>query len=131
MKQSAAKLESERPRVLVAEEDPRFRRIVRLGLEREGLEAIEAASVAECQARLREGRVGVMIISSRLPDFDAQRLSAWLRCQFPTRAVPIIILSFDPEDRLLTQPLQLADFRRKPLDPAELASQVTRLMPTA
>ncbi len=118
-------------KVLVAEEDPRFRRIVRLNLEREGLQAVEAASVAECQIRLREGGVGVVIISSKLPGFDAQQFSRWLRFEFPHKAVPVVILSFEPEDRLLTRPLRLADFRRKPFDPGELVSQVANLMQTA
>lgn len=118
-------------KVLVAEEDARLRRIVRLNLQQEGLEAVEASSIRECQARLHEGGVGAMIISSHLPGFDAQSLSAWLRSESPGRAMPVVILSFDAEDRLLTLPLRLAAFRQKPFDPGDLVSQVEGLMRTA
>ena len=106
-------------KVLVAEEDARLRRIVRLNLQQEGLEVVEASSIRECQARLHEG------------GFDAQSLSAWLRSESPGRAMPVVILSFDAEDRLLTLPLRLAVFRQKPFDPGDLVSQVEGLMRTA
>lgn len=119
------------PTVLVAEEDARLRRIVCLNMAREGFRTVAVPSIAECQNRLREGGVGVVIISSHLPGFDVRQFSAWLRAESPHRAVPVIIVSFEPEDRLLTLPLRLASFRRKPFDPTELVMQVAGLMETA
>lgn len=118
-------------KVLVAEEDARLRRIVRLNLEREGFESLEADSLSGCQSALLKGNVALVIISSQLPGFDAQGFSAWLRSQFPLNPIPVVILSFEPEDRLLTLPLRVATFRRKPFDPGELACQVTSLIQTA
>ncbi len=118
-------------KVLVAEEDARLRRIVRLNLEREGFDTLEAASLSECESALRTTSVGLVIISSQLPGFDAQRFSTWLRAQFPLSPLPVVILSFEAEDRLLTLPLRLAAFRRKPFDPDELVGQVSRLLQTA
>ncbi len=118
-------------KVLVAEEDARLRRIVCLNLEREGFATLEAASREACEAALCQGQVGLVIISSQLPGFDAHQFSAWLRAQSPLNPIPVVILSFEPEDRLLTLPLRLAAFRRKPFDPGELVGQVTRLMQTA
>ena len=114
--------------VLIAEEDPRLRRIIRLYLEREGFSAVEVCSMAECQALLRQSSVGLVIVSVQLPGFDAPRFSEWLRSEFPLKPVPVVLLSFEPEDRLLTQGLRLGAFRRKPFDPGELVSQATRLM---
>ncbi len=118
-------------KVMVAEEDARLRRIVRWNLEREGFESVGASSLAECESWLREGDVALVIISSQLPGFDAEQFSRWLRSQFPDRAVPVVILSFEPEDRLLTLPLRRAAFRRKPFDPGDLVTQVGRLMQPA
>lgn len=118
-------------KVLVAEEDARLRRIVRLNLEREGFETMDATSLAECESVLEQGQVRLVIISSQLPGFDAQQFSQWLRSRFPFTPIPVVILSFEPEDRLLTLPLRIAAFRRKPFDPGDLASQVARLMQTA
>lgn len=119
------------PAVVIAEEDPRLRRIIRLNLEREGIKAIEAASIADCQTYLHHGDVRLVIISAQFPGFDAAQFSEWLRSEFPNKAVPVIMLSFEPEDRLLTYPLRKAIFKRKPFDPADLVSQVSKLMMTA
>lgn len=119
------------PSVAIAEEDPRLRRILRLNLEREGFRAVEVSSAAACQAVLQQGDVGLVIISAQLPGFDALQFSEWLRSEFPLRAIPVVILSFEPEDRLLTLPLRSAAFKRKPFDPSELVGQVSKLMKTA
>jgi two-component system, OmpR family, response regulator ResD len=116
------------PRVLVAEENERLRRIVRVNLERESLEALEVSSMAECQQRLMQGGVGLVLISPQLPGFEIQAFSDWLRETFPTAPIPVVILSFEPEDRLLTIPLRWAAFQHKPFDPGQLAGQLTKLI---
>jgi DNA-binding response OmpR family regulator len=116
------------PRVLVAEEYGRLRRIVRVNLERERFEALEASSMADCQERLMQGGVGLILISPQLPGFEIGAFSDWLRETFPADPIPVIILSFEPEDRLLTIPLRSAAFQQKPFDPSQLADQLTELM---
>ncbi|MGE5618618.1 MAG: response regulator transcription factor [Sphingomonadaceae bacterium] len=118
-------------KVLVAEEDARLRRIVRLNLEREGFESLEATSLSECQAALQKHEIALVIVSSQLPGFDAGEFSAWLRSHFPSNPIPVVILSFEPEDRLLALRLRIATFWLKPFDPGELIGQVSRLLQTA
>ncbi|MGI5834986.1 MAG: response regulator [Chloroflexota bacterium] len=120
--------QSRNPAVAIAEEDPRLRRIIRLNLEREGIKAIEATSMADCQAYLHKGDAKLAIISAQLPGFDAAQFSRWLRSEFPNKPVPVVVLSFEPEDRLLTHPLRKAVFKQKPFDPADLVGQVSKLM---
>lgn len=115
-------------KVLIGEGDARLRRILRLNLERKGLETIEGSTLPECEARLQQGDVGLAIISSQLPGFDPQQFPTWLRSRFPQQALPVVILSFEAEDRLLAGRLRLATFKRKPFDPEELVDDVTRLM---
>jgi DNA-binding response OmpR family regulator len=119
------------PTVLIAEEDSRLRRIVRLNLERGGFSTTEAASLQECESALQKYPVGLVIVSSQLPDFDGPHFTQWLRSHFPHEPVPVVLVSFEPEDRLYTLPLRLATFRRKPFDPEELVDQVSRLLHTA
>lgn len=131
MEHFAAKAVQQPLKVVIAEEDARLRRIIRLNLERNGFQALEAASLKECQAHLRERLADLAIVSSHLPDFDALQFSQWLRSNFPLAPIPVLILSFEPEDRLLTLPLRVAAFRRKPFDPGELVAQVVRLLRSA
>ena len=72
--------------------------------EREGIKAI-MLSMADCQAYLHKGDAKLAIISAQLPGFDAAQFSRWLRSEFPNKPVPVV-LSFEPEDRLLTHPLR-------------------------
>lgn len=118
-------------KVLVAEEDARLRRIVCLNLERAGFAAVEAASLQECESALTGNDIGLVIISPQLPGFDGQQFSEWMREHFPQEPIPVVILSFEPEDRVLTSPLRAAAFRRKPFDPSDLVGQVGSLMRTA
>lgn len=124
-------LQGMKPRVLVAEENARLRRIVCLNLNRAGLKTAEVASLAACQVSLLGGDFGLVIISADLPGFEIERFSQWLRDAFPDSPVPVVILSFEPEHRLLTLPLRVAAFQQKPFDPGKLADELTSLMQTA
>src|SRR5947199_10416266 len=60
---------SDRPRVLVVDDNERARTLVRLGLELEGLEVIEAASLAESAHVLSDAFDG-FVLDRQLPDGD-------------------------------------------------------------
>ena len=64
---------SDRPRVLVVDDNERARTLVRLGLELEGLEVIEAASLTECTSVLGEPYDG-FVLDRQLPDGDGLSL---------------------------------------------------------
>jgi len=117
--------------VLIAEEDPRLRRILRMNLEREGFCAIEISSIADFEGWLRSGDVGLVIVSTQSLGFDVSKLSQWLHSDDPEKAVPAVIISFEPEDRALASSIGSAEFKLKPFDPSELVSQVNRLMKIA
>src|SRR3954464_14910780 len=62
-----------RPRVLVVDDNPRARTLVRLGLELEGLEVVEAGSVAEGR-KLLDSRFDGYVFDRQLPDGDGLSL---------------------------------------------------------
>src|SRR3954451_20695080 len=64
---------SDRPRVLVVDDNERARTLVRLGLELEGLEVVEAASLTECKTVLQEPYDG-FVLDRQLPDGDGLSL---------------------------------------------------------
>ena len=59
----------ERPHVLVVDDNPRARTLVRLGLELEGLDVTEAATLAEGRALLDKPFDG-FVLDRQLPDGD-------------------------------------------------------------
>lgn len=56
------------PRVLLVEDDPTIRRFVRLALEDEALQLLEARSLSEARAELRARPVDVLVTDLMLPD---------------------------------------------------------------
>ena len=69
---------SDRPRVLVVDDNERARTLVRLGLELEGLEVVEAASLAETNVMLTDAFDG-FVLDRQLPDGDGLSLLPRLR----------------------------------------------------
>jgi diguanylate cyclase (GGDEF)-like protein len=67
-------------RVLLVDGDPELRRLVRVALEMDGAEVLEAASVAEARAQLTAGeRVDRVVVEQELPDGDAGDLMPFVR----------------------------------------------------
>lgn len=81
---------SDRPRVLVVDDNERARTLVRLGLELEGLEVVEAASVEEGTEALAEAFDG-FVLDRQLPDGDGLSLLPALRRR--TAATRVVIYS--------------------------------------
>src|SRR5436305_12443659 len=67
-----------RPRVLVVDDNPRARTLVRLGLELEGLEVTEAGTLAEGRSLLDRSFDGY-VLDRQLPDGDGLSLLPHLR----------------------------------------------------
>src|SRR5436309_3887533 len=76
-----------RPRVLVVDDNPRARTLVRLGLELEGLEVVEAASIAEGR-KLLDSAFDGYVLDRQLPDGDGLTLVPDVR-----RGAPVVIYS--------------------------------------
>lgn len=76
------------PLVLVVEDDPGARRLLRMGLELEGVTPIEAGTVAEGRHGLRPDLHGV-VLDRELPDGDGLDLLAEIGATCPEAAIVI------------------------------------------
>src|SRR3954447_5493736 len=79
-----------RPRVLVVDDNERARTLVRLGLELEGLEVVEAASLAESNTVLTDS-FDVFVLARQLP--DGRGLSLLPRLRRRSDAARVVIYS--------------------------------------
>jgi diguanylate cyclase (GGDEF)-like protein len=79
-----------RPRVLIVDDNARARTLVRLGLELEGLEVVEAGSLAEGRSLLGADFDGY-VLDRQLPDGDGLTLVPHVRSQ--AGPAPVIIYS--------------------------------------
>jgi DNA-binding response OmpR family regulator len=77
--------------VVVADDDPAFRMLLRVNLELEGFEVVEAASAQEVKEALRAREVALVLLDVRLGEDDGILVAGDLRKEHP--ALPIALLT--------------------------------------
>ena len=80
-----------RERVLVVDDDPHFRVLVRAILEPEGFQILESESMENCLAQLRRHSVEAVILDMVMPGGDGIEAVRQMKRQFP--AVRILTVS--------------------------------------
>jgi DNA-binding NtrC family response regulator len=99
--------------ILVVDDEKNIRRTLRMVLEGEEHEVVEAASVAEARARLAQGRVELVILDVRLGDDNGLDLLPEV-----ARQTPVIVISGNATvgDAVRATREGAFDFLEKPLD---------------
>jgi len=119
-----------RPLVLVADDDADIVALVRLGLERAGMEV----------AAVGDGRAALLLAQARPPDaavldvmmprVDGLEVTRQLRATAATATIPILILSAAVQDAhvALARTAGADDHMAKPFSPRVLAQRVAALL---
>lgn len=119
----------ERPqRILVVDDDPAIRQLVRDKLDREGFEVWEAASGQEALAAVdRRGLPHLAIVDLNMPGMDGFEF-----CQAVQRFcdLPVILLTAIDEEETVIRGLEryAEDYVTKPFSPRELVARVRRVL---
>jgi DNA-binding response OmpR family regulator len=108
------------PLVLVVEDEPKIRDLVRRYLEREGFGVLTTGSGAEALELWRDGAADLLIVDLGLPDVSGGTVIREVRRH---SQVPIIVLTAQAaeEDRIRGLELGVDDYVTKPFSPRELA----------
>jgi two-component system KDP operon response regulator KdpE len=113
----------EGPLVLVVEDEPQMRRLLRMTLEANGMRCSEAANAQEAMSRLRNGSPDVLFVDLGLPDKNGIELirEARLNC-----AAPIIVLSARSQeaDKIAALDAGADDYVSKPFSAGELLARL-------
>jgi DNA-binding response OmpR family regulator len=113
--------------VLVVDDDPVARRLVRASLHHDGFRIIETED-AETAARMLESeRPDLLILDIELPGMSGFELLTRMSSQI---SLPVLVLSarVSESDRVLGLDLGAADYVVKPFMPRELAARVRALV---
>jgi DNA-binding response OmpR family regulator len=115
-----------RHRVLVVEDEPAIAESVAYALERDGFEAVIAATLAEAREHLREA--GLVVLDLMLPDGSGFDFISQMR--HDGNATPIIVLSSrDGEaDRVAALETGADDYVTKPFSPREIVARVRAVL---
>jgi two-component system KDP operon response regulator KdpE len=112
------------PCVLIVDDEPAIRRLLRTSLPAQGWRVIEAATGAEAMAAIGAGGVDVMLLDLGLPDRDGLDIISQLRAS--GNATPIVVLSARDDERGKVGALDLGadDYVTKPFGMSELVARL-------
>lgn len=115
---------SDKTRVLVIDDEPPIRRLLRTSLKAEGFEVLEAESAEKAITLVAGARPDVAILDLGLPDLDG--LDVIRRVRASGSKMPIIVLSSRAGERGKVEALDLGadDYVTKPFGIAELVARI-------
>jgi type IV pilus assembly protein PilB len=119
-------------RILVADDDPQMRRLIRNVLQREGFEVVEAVDGLDALDRLEQDAVGLVLLDVDMPRLDGLGVLEELRAQMRTASLPVIILTAhhdDTEEKALD--LGAHDYLTKPVQTRSLVARVRAVLKRA
>jgi Tfp pilus assembly pilus retraction ATPase PilT/ActR/RegA family two-component response regulator len=113
-------------RVLVTDDEPITRMLVKLLLEQEGFEVLEATNGKQAVDIAGREHPDLLLIDLHMPTMDGYEAIATLRRNFTLSTLPIIVLTAEEGPGVEERVLQLGadDYLLKPFDPAVLKSRV-------
>ena len=109
--------------VLVVDDDPKIRELLRLYVERDGHRAVFAGDGIEALAVARQQRPGLVVLDVMLPGLDGFEVCRRLRDESD---VPIVLLTArsGDSDKVVGLDLGADDYVVKPFSPRELMARI-------
>ena len=115
-----------KPRILVVDDELDLVAVLRMGLEIQGFEVIEAMDGEEGLRRARQDRPDLMVLDLMLPKMDGYKVCRALKYDERYRSLPIIILSArsGDQDRKLALDMGADLFMTKPYEISDLVAKI-------
>lgn len=113
--------------ILVVDDEERMARFIRLNLEHDGFQVIDAFRGMQAIQKLRDTLPDLVILDVMLPDLDGFEVLKLIR---ETSSVPVIMLTAkgEEDDRVRGLELGADDYVTKPFSPRELVSRVRAVL---
>jgi len=119
---------SERPKVLVIDDEPGVRELISEALSLSEISAVQAADGLEALSHLRRDRFDLLILDINMPKLDGLALLEKLRTE--GMPVPVLMLSARADKADINQGLRIGadDYLTKPFSIEELVLRVKAIM---
>lgn len=113
--------------ILVVDDEERMARFIRLNLEHDGYNVVEAYRGMEALHALRDSMPSLILLDVMLPDADGFDILRMIR---EISSVPVIMLTArgEEDDRVKGLELGADDYVTKPFSPRELVSRVRAVL---
>ena len=118
-------------KILVVDDDPNLRVLLRQMLGLRGFDVVEAEDGLDALAKVEEAEPDVVILDVMMPDMDGVSVCKILRRQLKTANLPIIMLSGKVHPEAVKEGLEAgADkYLRKPIPLADLIANIREVLP--
>lgn len=113
--------------ILIVDDDPYIRELVRVFMLNEGFDVVEASDGAEALKLLETVQVDMVIMDIMMPNMDGWELCKELREHYD---IPLLMLTAKGETSQKVKGFELGtdDYLVKPFEPVELAMRVKALL---
>ncbi len=121
-------LEQSAPQIiLIVDDEARMRRFIRMNMELEGFQVLEAENGVKALDQIRKFNPDLILMDVMMPEMDGFETLRLLR---EISTVPVILLTVksDEEDKIRGLGLGADDYITKPFSPRELNSRVNAVM---
>jgi DNA-binding response OmpR family regulator len=114
-------------RILVVDDEERMVRFIRLNLEHDGFQVIEAYNGTQAINKIRSNLPDLVLLDIMMPDLDGFEVLKIIR---EVSSVPVIMLTAkgEEDDRVRGLELGADDYISKPFSPRELVSRVKAVL---
>ena len=113
--------------ILVVDDEARMRRFIRMNLELEGYQVVEAENGIQALDQIRKYTPDLVIMDVMMPEMDGFETLGLLR---EISTVPVVLLTVRSDEEDITRGLNLGadDYVTKPFSPRELNSRVAAVL---
>lgn len=114
-------------RILVVDDERGLAKIIRLNLEQDGFEVVEANNGAQAMDKLRTSLPDLILLDVMMPDMDGFTVLKMVR---EIGSTPVIMLTAkgQEEDKIKGLELGADDYVTKPFSPRELTSRIRAVL---
>ena len=120
---------AEKKKVLLVEDDESVRQLVRVTLDLNGYEVVEAKDGLEGLLMLDMHRPDAVVLDLMMPDLGGERMLAQLRATEETKRTPVVIITGKPE--VAPEVIGLVgreNFFPKPFDPDAVIARLEAML---
>jgi len=116
--------------ILIVDDSPTIRRMVRASLAPIGAEFIEAASGLEAIERLALGPIQLMVLDLNMPDMHGLEVLGFVRANQKFQQLPVLVLTTRDDDGSRTAAMQAGatSYLTKPFTPQALLTEARGLI---
>ena len=114
--------------ILIVDDDPEIRNLLRRYLEGQGFRVTTAADRRECEARVTDGNPDLIVLDVMLPDGSGLDICRSLHDQRPELRVILLTALKEDVDRIIGLELGADDYLGKPFNPRELVARIKAVL---